>query len=494
MAILQAIISLISRSASTILNAVFGWAVIALFGRTSKTQYTLLSGVVAMAAAWPLLLFGTAFPKLAAFLVSFVPAVSRAPTWAVRTVWIVLAVAVPVIVGLVVASKAPPGSPAEPFVKRVLRGVPITIALAGAFLLMFVTVPILRLISAVKGRTDEHVPLVTEGPDYAVVAAQIDGVLERRSIEAHRGEPAWWMSAPTTLLKKLGGRAFRGFLPERPAFWRGPGLEVALYPSDLLIRGANTKSAWTHGLLAEALAHGPGLQTVDPDAQRLEKQIRRVWAVYDENPAAHVRSRALLSRLDEIAAGCATLQVPYDEWQVVYRQVCQLGRALAGERQIIEGVDAPKDAPKESVMHVDPIYGEGDPIQRIAQERPLATARTRDLAADLASESSLLVKKEVELAKAEIRADLAAVVRMAKGIGVAAVFGIVVLNLLFVAAALSWAGWLDPWVCVLIAAAFAAVIAAVAGLVGWSSRVRKPFERTLRTLEEDVQWVKERFA
>jgi hypothetical protein len=42
MAILQSLLALISRSAGKILNAVFGWAVRALFGRASETQRTLL--------------------------------------------------------------------------------------------------------------------------------------------------------------------------------------------------------------------------------------------------------------------------------------------------------------------------------------------------------------------------------------------------------------------------------------------------------------------
>src|SRR5207248_2726066 len=68
MAILQALISLIARSAGKILNAAFGWAVLALFGRTSPKEQTLLSAVVAAAAAWPFLLAGVVFPKAMLFI------------------------------------------------------------------------------------------------------------------------------------------------------------------------------------------------------------------------------------------------------------------------------------------------------------------------------------------------------------------------------------------------------------------------------------------
>ncbi|MFL5454823.1 MAG: hypothetical protein ACJ78X_00325, partial [Myxococcales bacterium] len=91
MAILQALISLISRSAGKILNAAFGWAVLALFGRTTPKEQTVLSAVVAAAAAWPLLLVGVAFPKAMVFVVSFVPLSKSVPSGILRIVWIVLA-------------------------------------------------------------------------------------------------------------------------------------------------------------------------------------------------------------------------------------------------------------------------------------------------------------------------------------------------------------------------------------------------------------------
>src|SRR5207253_1444469 len=117
------------------------WAVVALFGQAAPGEQTLLSGLVALAALWPLLVLGIAFPKLAALILAFVPLKGHVPDWAVRLVWIALTVAVPMAIGIAVARKAPPATPPESFVKRVLRGFPITIGLALAFLIMFVTVP-----------------------------------------------------------------------------------------------------------------------------------------------------------------------------------------------------------------------------------------------------------------------------------------------------------------------------------------------------------------
>src|SRR4030095_15323033 len=110
MAILQALFAFIGRSAGKILNAIFGWAVRALFGRTSGTQQALLTGILALAALWPLLLVGVAAPRAGALILAFVPIPESVPEWTIRAVWIALVVVVPAIVGVALANKRPPGT------------------------------------------------------------------------------------------------------------------------------------------------------------------------------------------------------------------------------------------------------------------------------------------------------------------------------------------------------------------------------------------------
>src|SRR4051812_33216250 len=115
MALLQALFALISKSASKILNAIFGWAVHALFGRTSPRDQTLLSALVGAAMAWPLLVAGIAAPKVAVMVLAFVPLPHWVPSWTVRIVWIVLAVAVPVALGLTLGHRRPAHAPRESY-------------------------------------------------------------------------------------------------------------------------------------------------------------------------------------------------------------------------------------------------------------------------------------------------------------------------------------------------------------------------------------------
>jgi hypothetical protein len=341
MALLQALLALISKSAGKILNALFGWAVRALFGQTSAREQTFLSVVVAAAVAWPILLVGIAAPKIAALLLAFVPIPHAVPAWAVRIVWVVLALLIPFAVGISVATKAPRSdlkdSPKNSRVLTVLRGFPITVGLAAAFIVMFVSVPVMRLAALVRRRRSADVPLITNEAAYHQVAATLCEVLNRHGFSLRPASPGWWVAAPIRILTWLGGDAFRSYVPTQLEHFVSRDLELSLYPSGLLLRGKAKSVTWAHGLIAESVVHTEGLQTVDPKAQALEKRLRRVWKTYDTAPAQIVGSdENLVQTLEQISGELGKLEVDFDDWQVLYRQILQVGRAIHGQRQLMD--------------------------------------------------------------------------------------------------------------------------------------------------------------
>jgi hypothetical protein len=415
----------------------------------------------------------------------------------VRVVWIGLAALVPLIVGITMAARrrrggalsdTAPAAAEESRLKRLLRGFPTTLGIAAAFFVVFVTVPALRLVSLVRRRVDVQVPLLTDREHYHAVAGQVARVLREHGFDVRQAKPGWWMTVPSRILLKLGGPAFRAHIPERLAYFRGDRLEVALYPNGLLLRGGAQDTAWAHGLVVEDLTPAPALQTFDPRAQDLERQIRRVWSVYEEQPVAHERSAALSARLREIAAELGRAPLTYDEWQIVYRQTLQLGRALGGEPQLLEATAA---------------NGRGN-AHHTTEEKPMNRSTSTDTSArelsnrallgEITGKASLLARKEIELAKAEIRADLQAQVGTIKAFGVAATTALLGLNLLLVAGVLALGLKIAAWLAALIVGGALLVIAAIAGYVGWRRMVTNPLALTRKTLKEDVRWMKERLA
>ena len=340
MAVVQALFALITKSAGKILNALFGWAVRALFGQTTAREQTFLSVVVAAAVAWPILLLGIVAPKMAALMIAFVPIPHAVPSWAVRLVWVGLALLIPFGVGIAVAFKAPASGGKESPVLTVLRGFPITVGLAGAFVVMFVSVPVIRLAALARRRKSADIPLVTNESAYHQVAATVCEVLNRHGFALRPAAPSWWVAAPMRILTLLGGDSFRSYVPNRLEHFVAADLELSLYPSGLLLRGKASRLTWAHGLIAESVVHTEGFQTVDPRAQQLEKRLRLVWRTHDEAPPQASRqllgSANLVEALDEITRDLGKLDVEFDDWQVLYRQILQVGRAIHGQRQLMD--------------------------------------------------------------------------------------------------------------------------------------------------------------
>jgi uncharacterized membrane protein YqjE len=127
---------------------------------------------------------------------------------------------------------------------------------------------------------------------------------------------------------------------------------------------------------------------------------------------------------------------------------------------------------------------------------PLRETSTRDLVTELARKASALARKEVELAKVELRADLRNEIKMASGLGAAGVCALLTVQLLLTAVvlALMEGGVLPGWAAALLVAAVVLAIGTGVGLWGWAKRVRNPLDTTRRSLKENVRWAKEQVA
>jgi putative superfamily III holin-X len=118
----------------------------------------------------------------------------------------------------------------------------------------------------------------------------------------------------------------------------------------------------------------------------------------------------------------------------------------------------------------------------------------RELIGQVIDSARQLAKKEIELAKSELRADIKQEVAMAKGLGIAGLCAIWSVGLMLVAGALALGTVLPEWAAALIVAAAVLAVGTLAGVVGWGKRVKQPMEATRRTLKEDALWAKERLA
>jgi hypothetical protein len=119
---------------------------------------------------------------------------------------------------------------------------------------------------------------------------------------------------------------------------------------------------------------------------------------------------------------------------------------------------------------------------------------TRELIDRIMHTGAQLVAVEIDLARAEGKANLTAAFATVKLLVVAGVLGLAGVNLLLVAGVLALAHVMPGWLAALLLGGMILVISAMVGYIGWQRRVTRPLAVTRKTVTEDIQWAKERLA
>ena len=326
MAIVQALLAALFRSAGKLLNMAFGWATTMLFGRVPQDRQLYLSATAFGSVLWLVSLVAVAFPKVGVFLLAFVPL----PDW-VRRTWIrvamiVAALLIPAVVGwlstrLVDPAERPKGT--GPVLREIARGYPYTVGLAVTLIVMTVFAPILKIRNVARRWSSDHVPVIIAPEDYLEVLRDVEAALGRGGIRTRRKPAGWMLRLPVRILMVFARRAPSGLVAENLTRLVGPRAEILVHPSDLVISGRELDVAHARAILAEQLTVTKAYLTWTKEANEIEDRVREIWRVLERG-----RVDGLADRLDALERKLRTLMVPYEEWEVLYRQVLLVDRAL----------------------------------------------------------------------------------------------------------------------------------------------------------------------
>jgi hypothetical protein len=324
MVIVQAILAAIFRSAGKLLNTAFGWATVMLFGRVAQDRQIYLSLVSFGSVIWLLTLIGVAFPAAGTFLLSFVPL----PAWVdrtwVRLAMVVAAVIIPPIVGILATRLVDEEQRARGggMVKAAFRGYPYTVGMALTLILMIVFAPVLKVRDLIRRWTTQHVPVMVEAEAYPVVVDDLQAALRRGGIETTRGRPSWLLRAPTRLLAWFASSAVGDLVAEHLTRLHAQHVEVILHPSDMVISGRTPDASRARAVIAEHLTFTRAYLTWSKEANEIEDSLRRIWEAVQGGAGedALARVRAVEQRIER-------LSLPYEEWEVLFRQRLQVERS-----------------------------------------------------------------------------------------------------------------------------------------------------------------------
>lgn len=323
MAVLAPIIAFIGRQLGRLVQLVFGWATLLLFGRVPQHKQMLLVGVTAGSVAWVVTLLGIAFPDVGAFLIALVPAPDFITDNFLRLVMLVLAVVIPLAVGagglLLMEPEDRPGSVGGKAL-QVLRGYPYAAVLSLVILFLLVAAPIYKVRSIIKRWKDAHVPLIIKPGRYEPVSEDLEKALDGAGLELTRRPAPKPLEVPSKILAAVGGKSVRRLVPDRMLMLHSKQLEVMVHPSDIAIAGTEEAVARARAAVADRLAVADAYLTSTKEAQQVEDAIRRIRDASDLGVAF-----ATFKVIDRRLAG---LVVPYEEWEVLYRQRLQVERDI----------------------------------------------------------------------------------------------------------------------------------------------------------------------
>ncbi len=347
MVVLQGIFALIGRSLGKILNTVFSWATIMLFGKVPAERQIYLSIVAFGSVVWLIVLLGVIFPSIGSILIAFAPL----PRWVdrnlVRLAMLAAVIILPAIIGVVaLLMLAPEDRPrgALASARAVLRGYPVTLALAVTLVWLTIVAPIQKVQTLARRWTGQHMAVIVEPEDYFGVVEDLKRALKQAGWDVHRRPASWMMRWPTRVVTILAGGMVKNLVAEKLATLSSDNLEVTLHPSDLVIAGSEEDVVHARATVAEQLAFSKAHMTWTKTGNEIEDRIDAVWR--DLRAGSKVGSgRESAERLRQIERDLKTAKTPFDEWEVLFREKLLVERGLL---QVMAGITEKPREPSEA--------------------------------------------------------------------------------------------------------------------------------------------------
>jgi uncharacterized metal-binding protein len=323
MPVITFLFSLVARKANDIIQAVFGWSVTALFGRLRRRAQVLVTGALVLSLVWPIFVIGVAAPHVSSWVIALAPMHHWLSDTTLRIIWSSLAVVVPLIVGLLIHLAAPKKSTSA--FGTILRGYPIALGFALAFATVVITVPIIKIASLARRWSDEHVYVQPHDGKYDEVLACLVDATRAAGLDAQTSDAPKAMVLATSIMRAFAGGVVNPFVADKLQRVTAPGLEMYLYPGDLLLRGKPFEVARVRAMLTRTKLDASAY-LVDSDAGKaMQEKLSDIAHHLDTDGS----SKADEVRLQRAYAELLKLEVTFEEWTVLDGIARKLERRMA---------------------------------------------------------------------------------------------------------------------------------------------------------------------
>ena len=179
-------------------------------------------------------------------------------------------------------------------------------------------------------------PLVVKPGAYEQVATDLRRAVVDAGLEVESRPASAAMSKPAKWIAAVGGRSSSSLVPDRMLQLRGKDIDILIYPMDLLISGKPELLARARAAMASRMTTTAAHLTVSAESQAIEDRLTKLATASATPPERPRFDDDAAAAFEAIDGSLATLVVPYDEREVLYRQRLQVERdlragAMAGE-------------------------------------------------------------------------------------------------------------------------------------------------------------------
>jgi hypothetical protein len=337
MALIASLFALLGRFVGRVLTTTLGWASVLLFGRIPQDRQVWLAVLTFGSLAWVAAVAGVLVPDVGAVLLTALPRPDWIPEDLVRLAMLATAILLPAILGGVTlllfdAEDRPQGTE---LLAQVARGYALVPILAATLVVLAVAGTIRKLDSLAHRREDAHVPIVVRPGRYDALVATLEDTLRADGLVEGRRAGSAVLTTPARLLARVAGRGIGNLVPDRLIELHGPGLKVAIYPSDLALTGEKDDVARARALVARDVPSKDAWFTTSREAQQVED---RLAALESANPATRA---ALLPGIDR---DLLNLTIDQDTFEVLYRRRLQL--AVSPDADVHDSAEPQAAAPQ----------------------------------------------------------------------------------------------------------------------------------------------------
>lgn len=337
MALIASLFALVGRFVGRALTTTLGWASVLLFGRIPQNRQVWLAVLTFGSLAWVAAVAGILFPDIGAFLLTALPRPEWVPEDLVRLAMLATAVVLPAILGGVTLllfdpEERPKGTA---LLAQVARGYAVVPILAVTLVVLAVAGTIRKLDSLAHRREDAHVAIVVRPGRYDALVATLEETLRADGLVVGRRAGPAVLTTPARLLARVAGQGIGSLVPDRLIELHGPGLKLAVYPSDLALTGEKDDVARARALVTRDVPSKDAWFTTSKEAQKVED---RLAALESADPT----TRAAV--LPDIDRDLLDLTIDQDTFEVLYRRRLQL--AVGSEADVSDDAE-PRPAPPE---------------------------------------------------------------------------------------------------------------------------------------------------